>query len=193
MLPGPALRAELRGAPELTARAVHGSRGAGHLMIEMIRTLAADVDVLEPAAAAAVAQGVEHILVAGLSLAAGGGAVGGGPGGAGAGGGPTAAARPGAHRGGDRGGAARLGEHAAPGVRRPGVHDRGVDLGAAPRRRARRPRRPDGRAPHDRRHRVLVGVRGRVALQPGVPRPVRGYGAGGAGGSTTNCRRDRST
>ena len=67
MLPGPALRAELRGAPELTARAVHGSRGAGHLMIEMIRTLAADVDVLEPAAATAVAQGVEHILVAGLS------------------------------------------------------------------------------------------------------------------------------
>ena len=36
-------------------------------MIEMIRTLAADVDVLEPAAATAVAQGVEHILVAGLS------------------------------------------------------------------------------------------------------------------------------
>jgi AraC-like DNA-binding protein len=67
MLPGPVLRAQLRWAPELTARAVHGSRGAGHLMIEMIRTLAADVDVLEPAAAIAVAQGVEHILVAGLS------------------------------------------------------------------------------------------------------------------------------
>jgi AraC-like DNA-binding protein len=37
------------------------------------------------------------------------------------------------------------------------------------------------------------GFRGRLALQPGVPRPVRGYGAGGAGGSTTNWRSDRST
>ena len=36
-------------------------------MIEMIRTLAADITVLEPAAAAAVAQSVEHIVVAGLS------------------------------------------------------------------------------------------------------------------------------
>jgi AraC-like DNA-binding protein len=67
MLPGPMLRSQLRGAPELTARRVRGSRGAGHLMIEMIRTLAAGIDVLEPAAAAAVAQSVEHIVVAGLS------------------------------------------------------------------------------------------------------------------------------
>lgn len=67
MLPGPTLRSQLRAAPELTARVVHGSRGAGHLMIEMIRTLAADIGVLEPAAAAAVAQSVEHIVVAGLS------------------------------------------------------------------------------------------------------------------------------
>jgi AraC-like DNA-binding protein len=67
MLPGPTLRSQLRRAPELTARGVHGSRGAGHLMIEMIRTLAADIGVLEPAAAAAVAQSVEHIVVAGLS------------------------------------------------------------------------------------------------------------------------------
>jgi AraC-like DNA-binding protein len=67
MLPGPTLRSQLRGAPDLTARGVRGSRGAGHLMIEMIRTLAADIAVLEPAAAAAVAQSVEHIVVAGLS------------------------------------------------------------------------------------------------------------------------------
>ncbi|MGH3587840.1 MAG: cupin domain-containing protein, partial [Pseudonocardia sp.] len=67
MLPGPALRSQLRAAPDLTARGVRGSRGAGHLMIEMIRTLAADIAVLEPAAAAAVAQSVEHIVVAGLS------------------------------------------------------------------------------------------------------------------------------
>lgn len=67
MLPGPTLRSQLRRAPELTARSVRGARGAGHLMIEMIRTLAADIAVLEPAAAAAVAQSVEHIVVAGLS------------------------------------------------------------------------------------------------------------------------------
>lgn len=71
MLPGPVLRAQLRAAPDLTARRVRGSRGAGHLMIEMIRTLAADIAVLEPAAARAVAQGVEHIVVAGLSALAG--------------------------------------------------------------------------------------------------------------------------
>jgi AraC-like DNA-binding protein len=67
MLPGPALRARLRDPGELTATGIRGSRGAGHLMIEMIRTLAEDIDVLEPAAAAAVVQGVEHIVVAGLS------------------------------------------------------------------------------------------------------------------------------
>jgi AraC-like DNA-binding protein len=67
MLPGPTLRSQLRDAPDLTARSIRGSRGAGHLMIEMIRTLAADIAVLEPAAAAAVAQSVEHIVVAGLS------------------------------------------------------------------------------------------------------------------------------
>jgi AraC-like DNA-binding protein len=67
MLPGPTLRSQLRAAPELTARGVHGAKGAGHLMIQMIRTLATDIAVLEPAAAAAVAQSVEHIVVAGLS------------------------------------------------------------------------------------------------------------------------------
>ena len=67
MLPGPTLRSRLRGPDTLTARGVRGSRGAGHLMIEMIRTLADDISVLEPAAAGAVAEGVEQIVVAGLS------------------------------------------------------------------------------------------------------------------------------
>jgi hypothetical protein len=67
MLPGPTLRSQLPDAPGLTARRVAGTSGAGYLMIEMIRTLAADIAVLEPAAAAAVAQGVEHIVVAELS------------------------------------------------------------------------------------------------------------------------------
>lgn len=67
MLPGPTLRSRLRGPDELTARGVPGARGAGHLMIEMITTLADTVGELEPASAAAVAQSVEHIVVAGLS------------------------------------------------------------------------------------------------------------------------------
>lgn len=67
MLPGPTLRSRLRRPAELTARGVRGSRGAGHLMIEMIRTLADDIEVLERSAAGAVAQGVEQIVVAGLA------------------------------------------------------------------------------------------------------------------------------
>lgn len=66
MLPGAALRSQLRGTEALTARAVSGRRGAGHLMIGMIRSLARDIGALEPASAVAVAQSVEHILVAGL-------------------------------------------------------------------------------------------------------------------------------
>jgi AraC-like DNA-binding protein len=66
MLPGPALRAQVRETQALTASAVSGRRGAGHLMIEMIRTLAQDIGTLEPASAAAVADSVTQILVAGL-------------------------------------------------------------------------------------------------------------------------------
>lgn len=65
-LPGPMLRAQLRGGEALTACAVSGRRGAGHLMIEMIRTLQQDIEALEPASAAAVAESVTQILVAGL-------------------------------------------------------------------------------------------------------------------------------
>ena len=65
-LPGPTLRSQLRDTEALTARHVSGMRGAGHLMIGMIRSLASDIDTLEPASAAAVAQSVEHILIAGL-------------------------------------------------------------------------------------------------------------------------------
>lgn len=65
-LPGEMLRSRLRGTQTLTACTVSGQRGAGHLMISMIRSLAADLDTLEPASVAAVAESVEHILIAGL-------------------------------------------------------------------------------------------------------------------------------
>jgi len=66
MLPGPALRGPLADTRALTAQAVDGRRGAGHLAIQMIRTLAQDLDTLQPASAAAVADSVTQILIAGL-------------------------------------------------------------------------------------------------------------------------------
>jgi AraC-like DNA-binding protein len=66
-LPGPTLRTALRDTERLTATTVRGDRGAGHLMIGMIRTLAADIDALAPESAAAVADSVSQILIAGLA------------------------------------------------------------------------------------------------------------------------------
>jgi AraC-like DNA-binding protein len=66
-LPGPTLRTALRDTQRLTATSVSGERGAGHLMIGMIRTLAADIDTLAPESAVAVADSVTQILIAGLS------------------------------------------------------------------------------------------------------------------------------
>lgn len=66
-LPGATLRSALRDTHRLTASAVCGRQGAGHLMINMIETLASDIGTLAPASAAAVAESVTQILVAGLS------------------------------------------------------------------------------------------------------------------------------
>jgi AraC-like DNA-binding protein len=66
-LPGPVLRTALRDTHRLTALTVSGQRGAGHLMINMIRTLATDIDTLAAESAAAVAESVTQILVAGLA------------------------------------------------------------------------------------------------------------------------------
>ncbi len=66
-LPGKTLRTALRETENLTATAVSGQRGAGHLMINMITTLAQDIDTLAPESATAVADSVSNILIAGLS------------------------------------------------------------------------------------------------------------------------------
>ena len=66
MLPGATLRTRLKATERMTASAVSGRRGAGHLMIGMIETLWRDIDTLEPASADAVADSVLNILVAGL-------------------------------------------------------------------------------------------------------------------------------
>jgi len=66
-LPGPTLRTALRETERLTATVVRGDRGAGHLMIGMIRTLASDIGTLAPESAVAVADSVSQILIAGLT------------------------------------------------------------------------------------------------------------------------------
>jgi len=66
-LPGPTLRSALRDTQALTASTVSGQRGAGHLMISMIRSLVADIHTLAPESASAVAESVTQILVAGLA------------------------------------------------------------------------------------------------------------------------------
>ncbi len=66
-LPGRVLRSALKNTERLTASTVRGERGAGHLLINMVSTLARDIDTLAAPSAAAVAEGVTHILVAGLS------------------------------------------------------------------------------------------------------------------------------
>lgn len=73
MLPGPTLRSQVADTEQLTARPVPGLRGAGHLLISMIGSLARDVDTLEPESAEAVARSVENILVAGLRTLPGSG------------------------------------------------------------------------------------------------------------------------
>ena len=65
-IPGDRLRSELRDTEKLTATTVSGREGAGHLLLNMIRTLREDIDTLQPASALAVGNGVQSILVAGL-------------------------------------------------------------------------------------------------------------------------------
>ncbi len=66
MLPGGQLRSMVRDTGQLTATAVNGREGAGHLMISMLETLRRDIGGLQPASATAVANGIVDILVAGL-------------------------------------------------------------------------------------------------------------------------------
>ncbi len=65
-LSGDQLRSLVRNTEGLTATTVSGRAGAGHLLINMIRTLQEEADNLMPASAAAVSHGVVNVLVAGL-------------------------------------------------------------------------------------------------------------------------------
>ena len=66
-LADPTLRTALRDTQSVTASTVCGQRGPRHLMIGTIQTMASDVSTLAPKSAAAVAESVTQILLAGLS------------------------------------------------------------------------------------------------------------------------------
>ena len=66
MLPGELLRGYVKHAEALTATPISGREGAGHLLLNMIDTLRRDLDHLQPASAAAIADATVNILVAGL-------------------------------------------------------------------------------------------------------------------------------
>lgn len=65
-VPRQLLIAQLPNAESLTAMKVSGLKGAGHLMINMIRTLLADIDDLDPISYDAISASVVDILTAGL-------------------------------------------------------------------------------------------------------------------------------
>lgn len=65
-LRGDPVRSLVRNTEALTATTVSGKSGAGHLLINMIKTLRDEAASLLPASAAAVASGVVNVLVAGL-------------------------------------------------------------------------------------------------------------------------------
>jgi AraC-like DNA-binding protein len=66
MLPGAQLRHAMQHTEAITASTVSGREGAGHLLINMIDCLRRDAPALRAESAAAVADSVGHILVAGL-------------------------------------------------------------------------------------------------------------------------------
>jgi hypothetical protein len=182
-LPGPSLRSSLRNTPQLTASTVSGARGAGHLMIGMIRTLARDIHTLAPESAHAVAESVTQILVAGLSAL------------------PAARQAPVSQRTAFHRAQiqdcirARLREpeltvasvaaqHPTPGLAGRGLFHRRVDLGPAPGRCPARPLRPGPARAQRQRHRVLLGLQRRSAFQPGLPRPLWLHPARAARGRT---------
>jgi AraC-like DNA-binding protein len=66
-MPKATLLRHLPSAEGLTARAVDGRSGAGPLIHTTIKSLANDIGMLRREEALAVAQGVEHLLIAGLS------------------------------------------------------------------------------------------------------------------------------
>ena len=65
-LPRAALERHLPEAARLTALAVNADSGASGLLVNTVRFLASDVDMLPPSVALSVSQGVEHLIVAGL-------------------------------------------------------------------------------------------------------------------------------
>ena len=191
-LPGAVLRGRLRDTQTLTARKVCGDRGAGHLMIGMINTLAADIDTLEAGSVAAIAESVENILVAGLCSLPGAAdpavsqltAL---PSRPDQGLRAAAPARPAIVGQRDRGASAAVAKHDLSGVRGRADFAQQLDLESAARWRQTRHLRSGAGGPHDHRDRVRLGLQRCRAFQPHLPRAVRLFGKGVAGRNV--CRR----
>lgn len=70
-IPRPALERHLPEAARLTALANAPEPGASELLVNTVKSLAANIQFLTPEVALSVSQGVEHLIVAGLTRAAG--------------------------------------------------------------------------------------------------------------------------
>ena len=70
-LPRTALERHLPEAARLTALGVNPDPGAASLLVNTVKFLASEIDVLAPDVALSVSQGVEHLIVAGLGSLAG--------------------------------------------------------------------------------------------------------------------------
>ena len=70
-LPRAALERHLPEAARLTALGVNADPGAARLLVNTVKFLASDIDVLSPDVALSVSHGVEHLIVAGLGGLAG--------------------------------------------------------------------------------------------------------------------------
>jgi AraC-like DNA-binding protein len=70
-LPRATLERHLPEAARLTAQGVTADPGAAQLLVNTVKSLARDIDLLTPYVALSVSQGVEHLIVAGLGRLAG--------------------------------------------------------------------------------------------------------------------------
>jgi AraC-like DNA-binding protein len=74
MVPGQLLRTHLRHTERLTANAISGRAGAGHLLLQMMREVRHEIGMLQPGSAQPLADGLLHVLVAALRTLPGGSA-----------------------------------------------------------------------------------------------------------------------
>jgi hypothetical protein len=187
MVPGQWLRTHLRNAERLTATAVCGSQGAGHLLLQMVGSVRREIGLLPPACApcnrrwpaarprrcAARAAGRKRARAPGAGRL---------PPRADQGVRARSLVRSRAQHRWHRRRPAPLARSLAPPLPERADAAGPLHLGAAPGRLPSRPRRPAARPAQRQRHRLRVGLQRRGALQPRLPRALRAGPAGMEGG-----------